>query len=102
MSNTVNYLFSVAHQFELCQFCHYVNWKFNRIILLDTYLLFLFIEIIDDNSNKQVKREEGSEDDEEYKVLVGVGLPQEERHDGRRVQYGGHDKDGDAPHLAQK
>ena len=42
------------------------------MILLDTYLLFLFIEIIDDNSNKQVKREEGSEDDEEYKVEIHV------------------------------
>lgn len=42
------------------------------MISLDTYLLFLFIEIIDDNSNKQVKREEGSEDDEEYKVEIHV------------------------------
>ena len=42
------------------------------MISLDTYLLLLFIEIIDDNSNKQVKREEGSEDDEEYKVEIHV------------------------------
>ena len=42
------------------------------MISLDTYLLFLFIEIIDDNFNKQVKREEGSEDDEEYKVEIHV------------------------------
>ena len=68
----MKYSFLVVLQCELCQVYLSVNWKFNRMILIDTYLLFLFIEIIDDNSNKQVKREEGSEDDEEYKVEIHV------------------------------
>ena len=47
----------------------------NRIlILLDTYLLFLFIEVIDDNTNKQVERKEGPKDDEEDKVQIHVQI----------------------------
>lgn len=39
--------------------------------------LLLLVEVIDDHSDKQVQREERSEDDEEHKVQVhvDVGLP---------------------------
>ena len=42
------------------------------MILLDTYLLFLFVEVINDDTNEQVKREEGSKDDEEDEIQIHV------------------------------
>ena len=44
------------------------------MILLDTYLLFLFVEVINDDTNEQVKREEGSKDDEEYEIQIHVDV----------------------------
>ena len=41
---------------------------------LNTYLLFLFIEVIDDDSNEEIEGEEGAEDDEEDKVDVHVDV----------------------------
>lgn len=40
--------------------------------ILNTYLLFLLVEIIYDDTNKQVQGEEGSEDDENDKVKIHV------------------------------
>ena len=44
------------------------------MILLDTYLLFLFVEVINDDTNEQVKREEGSKDDEEDEIQIHVDV----------------------------
>ena len=41
---------------------------------LNTYLLFLFIEVIDDDSNEKIEGEEGAKDDEEDKVDVHVDV----------------------------
>ena len=41
---------------------------------LNTYLLFLFIEVIDDDSNEEIEGEEGAKDDEEDKVDVHVDV----------------------------
>ena len=41
---------------------------------LNTYLLFLFIEVIDDDSNEEIEGEEGSKDNEEDKVDVHVDV----------------------------
>lgn len=40
--------------------------------ILNTYLLFLLVEIIYDDTNKQVQGEEGSKDDENDKVKIHV------------------------------
>ena len=44
------------------------------MISLDTYLLFLFVEVINDDTNEQVKREEGSKDDEEDEIQIHVDV----------------------------
>ena len=44
------------------------------MILLDTYLLFLFVEVINDDTNEQVKREEGSKYDEEDEIQIHVDV----------------------------
>ena len=44
------------------------------MILLGTYLLFLFVEVINDDTNEQVKREEGSKDDEEDEIQIHVDV----------------------------
>ena len=41
---------------------------------LNTYLLLLFIEVIDDDSNEEIEGEEGAKDDEEDKVDVHVDV----------------------------
>ena len=41
---------------------------------LNTYLLFLFIEVIDDDSNEEIEGEERAEDDEEDEVDVHVDV----------------------------
>ena len=41
---------------------------------LNTYLLFLFIEVIDDDSNEEIEGEEGAKDDEEDEVDVHVDV----------------------------
>ena len=41
---------------------------------LNTYLLFLFIEVIDDDSNKEIEGEEGAKDNEEDEVDVHVNV----------------------------
>ena len=41
---------------------------------IGTYLLLLFIEVVDDDTNEQVEREEGAEDDEEDEVQVHVDV----------------------------
>ena len=41
---------------------------------LYTYLLFLFVEVIYDDSNEEIEGEEGAEDDEENKVDVHVDV----------------------------
>ena len=43
-------------------------------IQLDTYLLFLFVEVINDDTNEQVKREEGSKYDEEDEIQIHVDV----------------------------
>lgn len=40
--------------------------------ILNTYLLFLLVEIIYDDTNKQVQGEEGSKDDENDKVKIHI------------------------------
>ena len=42
-----------------------------------TYLLFLLIEVVNDDSNEEIEREEGTEDNEEDKVEIhsNVDLP---------------------------
>ena len=35
-----------------------------------TYLLFLLIEVVNDDSNEEIEREEGTEDNEEDKVEI--------------------------------
>ena len=37
-----------------------------------TYLLLLLVEVVDDDTDKQVKGEEGAEDDEDDKVEVHI------------------------------
>ena len=44
------------------------------MILLDTYILFLFVEVINDDTNEQVKREEGSKYDEEDGIQIHVDV----------------------------
>ena len=39
-------------------------------IVFGTYLLLLFIEVINNDSNEKIESEEGSKDDEEHKVDV--------------------------------
>ena len=39
-----------------------------------TYLLFLLIEVIDDDTNKEIEREERAEDNEEDEVDVHVDV----------------------------
>ena len=39
-------------------------------LVFGTYLLLLFIEVINDDSNEKIESEEGSKDDEEHKVDV--------------------------------
>ena len=41
---------------------------------LNTYLLLLLIEVIDDDSNEEIEGEEGAKDDEEDKVDVHVDV----------------------------
>ena len=41
---------------------------------LDTYLFLLFIEVIDDNTNKKVEGEEWPEDDKEDEIDVHVNV----------------------------
>ena len=41
---------------------------------LYTYLLFLFVEVIYDDSNEEIEGEEGAKDDEEDKVDVHVDV----------------------------
>lgn len=41
---------------------------------LNTYLLFLFIEVIDDDSNEEIECEERAKDNEEDKVDVHVDV----------------------------
>jgi hypothetical protein len=43
----------------------------------DTYLLFLLIEVVNDDTNEEIQSEEGAEDDKEHEVQVhvDVGLP---------------------------
>jgi len=41
---------------------------------ISAYLLLLFVEVIDDNSDKQVKSEEGAKDDEEDEVQIHVDI----------------------------
>jgi hypothetical protein len=48
---------------------------------VDTYLLLLLIEVVNDHTNEQVEGEEGPEDDEEYEVPVHVDV-----HFSRRLQ----------------
>ena len=42
-----------------------------------TYLLFLLIEVVNDDSNEEMEREEGTEDNEEDKVEIhpNIDLP---------------------------
>lgn len=40
--------------------------------MLETYLGFLLVEVVDDDSNKEVQGEEGAEDDEADKVKVHI------------------------------
>ena len=40
----------------------------------DTYLLLLLVEVVDDDPDEEVEREEGTEYDEEYKVDVHVDV----------------------------
>lgn len=42
--------------------------------MINTYLLFLFIEIINDDSNKQVKSEERTENNKEHEVEIHVNV----------------------------
>ena len=59
---------------------------------LNTYLLFLFIEVIDDDSNEEIEVEEGAEDDEEDKVDVHVDVDLPDRLfsnlQGGKCQFG--------------
>lgn len=41
---------------------------------LCTYLLLLFVEVVDDDTDEEVEREEGAEDDEEHEVQVHVDV----------------------------
>ena len=41
---------------------------------LNTYLLLLLIEVIDDDSNEEIEGEEGAKDDEEDEVDVHVDV----------------------------
>jgi hypothetical protein len=41
---------------------------------IDTYLLLLFVEVVDDDSDEEVEGEEGPEDDEEDEVEVHVDV----------------------------
>jgi hypothetical protein len=41
---------------------------------VDTYLLLLFVEVVDDDSDEEVEGEEGAEDDEEDEVEVHVDV----------------------------
>jgi hypothetical protein len=43
----------------------------------DTYLLFLLIEVVNDDTNEEIQSEEGAKDDKEHEVQVhvDVGLP---------------------------
>ena len=41
---------------------------------IGTYLLLLFIEVVDDDTNEQVEREEGAKNDEEDEVQVHVDV----------------------------
>ena len=41
---------------------------------IDTYLLLLFVEIVDDHSDEQVEGEEGPENDERYEVPIHVDV----------------------------
>ena len=40
----------------------------------DTYLLFLLVKVVDDDTDEEIEREEGSEDDEKYEVEVHVNV----------------------------
>lgn len=42
--------------------------------MINTYLLFLFIEIINDDSNKQVKSEERTKNNKEHEVEIHVNI----------------------------
>ena len=42
--------------------------------IIYTYLLFLLIEVIDDDTNKEIEGEEGAKDNEEDKVDVHVDV----------------------------
>lgn len=45
----------------------------------NTYLLFLFIEVINDDTNEEIKRKERSKNDEKYKVEIHVDVSLSDR-----------------------
>lgn len=41
---------------------------------IDTYLFLLFIEVVNDNTYKQVESEERTKNDEKYKIQVHIDV----------------------------
>ena len=44
------------------------------LLVLDTYLLLLLIEVVNDHSNEEIQREERPKDNEEHKVDVHANV----------------------------